>query len=468
MDEIDYLGVGFMQRRWFISFILISFVLTIIIFFINVKLHIMSEAEVSTASIKTEEINDFLILETETKETKDFHSSITTPKTSLQKIDEKVEKWKQIEKQLFINYLREHNPNEEKPVQFVIESEIIEVNKDLFNYLLKVKYIINDDLRVKKTKTFTIDYKQKDIITLDDLLKINYDDSDDIKQEILQLIPVDQLKGDIINMDPTMFNDLRWIAQKNSLILYFSTKENQIENLQTVKIPYKNLTNKLNKPYKTMLLQKKNKKKKTKKNITNNKLIALTFDDGPIDNVTPKILQLLKDEDIKATFFMIGTNVEKYPKIARKVAADGHEIANHSYSHANLNKLNKTNMKQQLIHSQKIIEQITNYKPKLFRPPYGEYNETVINLAEESKQEIIMWSVDSYDWKAKNKNTILDNTLKDLKPGSIILMHDIHEVTAESLPSLIKKLKSDNYEFVTVSELIKTIDTAPNGVYYGN
>src|SRR5699024_7139275 len=116
-----------------------------------------------------------------------------------------------------------------------------------------------------------------------------------------------------------------------------------------------------------------------------------------------------------------------YPEIARQVAEEGHEIANHSVSHVNLNAVNNSRISSEILDSQQQIEEVTGITPATFRPPYGEYNDKVLKIADETNISVIMWSVDTLDWKTKSKNSIYQTVKNQASPGSIILMHDIQE-----------------------------------------
>ncbi|HZW69155.1 MAG TPA: polysaccharide deacetylase family protein, partial [Pseudogracilibacillus sp.] len=171
--------------------------------------------------------------------------------------------------------------------------------------------------------------------------------------------------------------------------------------------------------------------------------------------------------NVKATFFMLGKSINRFPEVAKQVADEGHEIANHSITHANLNKAKKSEIQKEVIDSKKIIQEVTGIEPKLFRPPYGEYNDAVIKAANASDQTIVMWSVDTLDWKHKDKNKVINLTMTKSTAKSIVLLHDIHESTADALPGIIEKMQKEGFEFVTTSELIKHLEAQANGVYYG-
>jgi len=197
------------------------------------------------------------------------------------------------------------------------------------------------------------------------------------------------------------------------------------------------------------------------------KYVALTFDDGPSSKVTPRILQTLEQHDAKATFFMLGNRVEMYPTIAAQVAAEGHEIANHTFSHPNLKKLSHKEMTEEIEKTNKLIEISTGVTPTLFRPPYGIYSQDILNYTAANNYSTILWSVDSLDWKSRNPAAIKKVILSDITNRSIVLMHDLHTATAEALPELLMTLKQEGYEFVTVSELL-TLQNEKVDPYFGN
>lgn len=197
------------------------------------------------------------------------------------------------------------------------------------------------------------------------------------------------------------------------------------------------------------------------------KYIALTFDDGPSSKVTPLILQTLEQHDAKATFFVLGNRVEMYPTIATQIVAEGHEIANHTFSHPNLKKVSHTEMIEELTKTHNLIEITTGVTPTLFRPPYGVYNQEVLNYLASNNYSTILWSVDSLDWKSRNPAAIKNEILNNVTNRGIVLMHDIHTATAEALPELLMTLKQQGYEFVTVSELL-TLQTEKVNPYFGS
>ena len=188
---------------------------------------------------------------------------------------------------------------------------------------------------------------------------------------------------------------------------------------------------------------------------TTQKVISLTFDDGPHDKTTPDILAVLKSKNVKATFFIVGERTGKRPELVKQIALDGHEIGNHSYSHPNLTRLTAGKINEELAKSEELLHNITPH-PFLFRPPGGQYNNTVMQIAKEKGYLIILWSVDPEDWTHRSAGKITDVVLKNIKPGGIILLHDgiYPSSTPEALGYIIDSLKDRGYEFVTVSSLL--------------
>ncbi|MEK4427360.1 polysaccharide deacetylase family protein [Solibacillus sp. FSL K6-1523] len=182
------------------------------------------------------------------------------------------------------------------------------------------------------------------------------------------------------------------------------------------------------------------------------KKVALTFDDGPHPKVTERILAVLRQYDIPATFFVIGQNVEKYPQIVQQAADEGHEIANHSWSHRNLTKIPNDQVLVELNQTNEAIYKATGKYPSMYRPPYGATNANVRSL---TSMETVMWNVDTLDWKHRTPEKTLAYVKEQVKDNGIILMHDIHSETADALEAVINYLIEQNYEFVTASELLE-------------
>ncbi len=202
------------------------------------------------------------------------------------------------------------------------------------------------------------------------------------------------------------------------------------------------------------------------------KFVALTFDDGPGKLTTPRLLEILKEKNVKATFFMLGEKAEMYPAVVKKVAEDGHAIGTHSYSHKRLTNLTPQEIAEDMNKSVRVLSDILGVAPALMRPPGGNYNDNVISYAKNSYQRIIMWSVDTRDWESRDKNKILEETFKEgrygVKDGAIILMHDIYTETVDTVGDMIDRLIEEGYTLVTVPELlqIRAMGGEGGGVYH--
>lgn len=190
---------------------------------------------------------------------------------------------------------------------------------------------------------------------------------------------------------------------------------------------------------------------------TDKKIVALTFDISWGNKTPMPVIEILKENDVKCTFFLSGPWVKQYPEIAKQIKADGHEIGSHGYRHINLSNLSKTEIKEEVSKAHKNIKEVTGVDANLIRTPNGDYNDQVIEAMEEINYTAIQWSTDSLDWMNPGVNTIIERVSKRAHPGDIILMHasDTCKQTAEALPTVIKNLKEQGYEFVFVSDLLK-------------
>lgn len=184
------------------------------------------------------------------------------------------------------------------------------------------------------------------------------------------------------------------------------------------------------------------------------RFIALTFDDGPHHSNTHAILDILKYEGAKATFFVLGNRAETYPDIIARMAAEGHDVGNHTWEHRGLGKSSREEALTSLRRTNELISGITGKPCLLVRPPYGQTNQNVKKLIHSQGWHEIMWDSDSRDWENKNPDRILYRVMRSVSPGSIVLFHDIHPGAASMLPTLIKAFKNNGYRFITISELI--------------
>ncbi len=193
--------------------------------------------------------------------------------------------------------------------------------------------------------------------------------------------------------------------------------------------------------------------------------VALTFDDGPHATLTPRLLDILKERNVKATFFLVGTNVEAHPDIVKRIVTEGHEVASHSLTHPNLGKMAEGSVTEQLERTHRAIKAACGVDVVSFRPPYGSF--TVTQRAWAASRfgyRTILWDVDPLDWKVRDSAKVEAEILRGTTPGSIVLMHDIHKTTVDAVPSVIKGLAEKGLEFVTVSALVAMDKGGDSGV----
>jgi peptidoglycan/xylan/chitin deacetylase (PgdA/CDA1 family) len=190
---------------------------------------------------------------------------------------------------------------------------------------------------------------------------------------------------------------------------------------------------------------------------TDEKIVALTFDDGPHPRTTAEILDVLKEYGVRATFFNVGENASKRPELTAREAAEGHEIGNHTYSHINIKPLASGKVKKQLLDTEAAVLDAAGVRTTLFRPPEGKIGKEGERTAEKLGYTVVLWSVDTRDWTHRTAYATAKTVTDNVKDGDVILCHDFisgESHTAEALRIFIPKLLAEGYEFVTVSELI--------------
>ena len=370
-------------------------------------------------------------------ENKDALVSINYPVTEVSALDEAISS--------YINKVRAEFKNSDydgKP-ELNISYTYKEVNDEVINVSILTEIVT--DKTVSKIKTFTYNKKSEKFLTMEDIV----DDLDvldyDIKKELLskyQDADMDYLSNvsyDFFTMDDenlTIYFNPTQLKDTNDELVYLDIPLDSLNLL--IDVDREENTN-------TYLNFKKNTINEE------DKVVALTFDDGP-SKYTKDILDILKKYDACGTFFLIGNKVSFYGEVLREMLSEGNEIGNHSYDHKYLTRLSEEEVKDEINKTQDEIKRVTGYTPTLFRPTYGGYNNTLKSYIDLT---FVLWDVDSRDWSVKSTEGIMYNVFKDVKSGSIILFHDNHEYSVNALPSVIKELKKQGYKFVTVSELLE-------------
>lgn len=181
--------------------------------------------------------------------------------------------------------------------------------------------------------------------------------------------------------------------------------------------------------------------------------MALTINVAWGQKHLPKILEVLEQKDVKATFFFLGKWVKKFPDLTARIADKGHEVGNHGYQHSHPNNLSTEQLTELIKRNEKLLQEITGEQTELFAPPYGEYNKQVVKVADELGYKTIMWTADTIDWKRPKPEVIIHRVMRKAGNGGIVLMHPT-EPTAKALPEMIDKLRAEGYRLVTVSKLL--------------
>lgn len=184
-------------------------------------------------------------------------------------------------------------------------------------------------------------------------------------------------------------------------------------------------------------------------------VVALTFDDGPHPRNTPRLLDILKERNIKATFYLIGNRVVTWPEIAKRIADEGHEIGNHSWSHPFLTKVSAEGVLREIDRTSSAIWNVTGRPPVTFRPPYGAFSRNQRTwLHSQRRLPTILWSVDPADWRRPGAGVVANRILKHSHQGAIILSHDIHRGTIDAMPATLDGLTARGLKFATVSQML--------------
>ena len=315
-------------------------------------------------------------------------------------------------------------------------------------------YKVNDDLMGVKitsiaknlfednysTSIYTYNFSKEDesLITLDELFDNRYK----------EVIPDGSYDNYLLTSDGIELYNKQYKStiEYNTLLEYNASNKISAQNYQISQEEYDNMF---------------------KSNVDKNKkMVAITFDDGPHATNTLKILDILDRYDAKATFFMLGSNVINYQDVVKSVYERGNEIGIHTWNHNDLTKLSSDKILSEIYSTSTAIFNITGQRPKLVRPPYGAVNSVVKSTL--CDYTLILWNIDSLDWKSRDENKIVPLVMNDVQDGDIILLHDIHATTVPAVEKIVKALDESGYQMVTVSELLdaKGYDTTSTKLFY--
>lgn len=224
-----------------------------------------------------------------------------------------------------------------------------------------------------------------------------------------------------------------------------------------IKEPIIEIENPIKEPEKEPTVEPGKNEQQTNQGVDASMRIAITFDDGPDLKYTPKILDILKEKDVKATFFVVGIQVNKYPEVLQRIETEGHLIGNHSYNHPSFTSLTAEQLEEEIRSTDEKIEAVLGHVPELVRPPYGAINDASRATLDALGKKVVLWNIDPRDWDGTSVKDMMENIMGNAHDGGNILLHSFGskfvENTVEMLPVLIDQLKEEGYTFVTVDEL---------------
>lgn len=468
-----------MKRKMIIDISLICLFLSLIAF---IYLYISSthKKELENASASKDHL---IIKETEdtfykhaelSYKTDDLSYKIQYPKTSSKKLNTDIQKAINNMKQTYID-------THSKDSSLSIDYDVYK-NEKTYSFVLSQKVKEGIVFTEKNFLNFTFDTENDVNLSLKDIIPTNKElkyaqlliNKKLQQQDASKKYFKEQHKELQIDTDSRHFNNFALDQQR--IIFYFNTgdftrpyngtakviiertelnqvlatatkKEQPIKKTTAIVAKKSNTASKKEQPIKkgTATAAKKTATKKQK-------VVALTFDDGPNTTSTVKILSILKKHNAKATFFIVGNQAKANPSIVKKIAAEQHELGNHTFAHPDLKNLSTKNIQLQISSTNKYIKAASGQNPTVFRPPYGSTNASINKIAQ---LPAVLWDVDTLDWQHRNPNKTFNNIKKNTRNHSIILMHDIHMTTADALDRSMTYLEKQGYSFVTVSQLRK-------------
>ena len=407
-------------------------------------------------------------IESTTVENGTYQYSVHIPKLNADAWNMEIKRWTDQEIRRFIKDAAGKKHSNELHIDF----QIYTVSENFLSVKFKKSQTLYNEKPDEETVTFNYDRKNNRFLSIIDLFQ-----KDSGFLPFLSILSFEKLRADenisgtadreqiLKGVEPAADNFRNFLIKYGKLILLFDPAQFGMDSGTEIEVAltYDELKDFLNKEYIQSFniqekqpekdLEKAKKSTEQKKNSLDpdKKHVALTFDDGPHPDVTPQILDKLKEYDARATFFVLGNRVEFYPDILQRILDDGHEIGNHSWSHPQLTKLSKEEIISQLARTDEQIKKVTGENTAIMRPPYGAINDEVSAYI---NKPIIQWSVDTRDWKVRNADAIFSTVKSQVTDGSIILMHDIYPSTAKSLDKVLEWLDKSGYQVVTVGELL--------------
>ncbi|MGM0867564.1 MAG: polysaccharide deacetylase family protein [Bacillota bacterium] len=409
------------------------------------------------------------------EEEETYHSVVQYPEFKKKNLNEIVRSYIKEATKRFDEELKGTDPKrlDDFPAVFSLTFDIYPIRKGMYSFVFAEESYVSGANGRQNTKIVMVDTNSGSVIQADRI--INDIDSnrgeiynlllDEFQKsvELKQLLFPDALKEWVYNPENQFAN--MYITNK-ALVFKFNKYEVTAgaAGMPEISIPIRNVQDLLmnewkniegsgrQEPHPDLIKEDPTDKKENKEPVKEDKKkVAITFDDGPHPQYTQAILDILKAYNARATFFVLGSRVDFYPDITKRIVEEGHEIGNHTWNHKDLTTLSPEAINEELEKTNDAVKKATGLEPQIMRPPYGAINNQIESLLEFPS---ILWSIDTLDWQSHNPNAIISIVEEETKDGSIILMHDIHESTVNSLETVLSFLQEQGYELVTVSELM--------------
>ena len=385
--------------------------------------------------------------------------AIQYPSTMHKNVNEVITKFITDEKNTYIQKMRikKDDLKIDASGELNISFEIFEHKENFYSFLVKTVQSLPNEKTTESYTTYFMNNEDGEIFTLDQVLNNNKESLTTVASKVYTLLKEDNRYANLNDNEikqailPKWTNFSHFVIHEDNIKFYFNNLIEETTNSPAnAAVPLASINDLLIKELQIKVA--KPTQNSSAENNDSTKRVALTFDDGPNPDVTPQILEILKKYDAKATFFMLGSRVQYYPDIVKDIYNQGHEIGNHTFNHPQLTKMTEAQILKEYSSTEQAIIQAIGVPSTVFRPPYGATNTQVKNTIDSLH---VLWTIDTLDWKHRSAAKILPYVQNSMQNNAIILMHDIHQSTADGLESVLKYLQKNGYEFVTVSEVMK-------------
>jgi peptidoglycan-N-acetylglucosamine deacetylase len=340
---------------------------------------------------------------------------------------------------------------------FEISTQVIEFQKNYYAIVFSERFSIDKTMVRRERHVLLIDRASSRFMSAAEIIKT----TDDAKSSMIELLSKNNSNVSQLALQHAIDNLNSLIASlyltRDAVVFVVNNREqaNHLSGFKEIKVPIKALDEQITTTWHPKLIEPPPPIVPPQPNPLpplgdGPRHIALTFDDGPHGTHTITILNILKQYNVKATFFMLGIQVSRFPAVAKLVVAAGHEVGNHSWNHEDLRTLSANQLRNNLNRTNQLIKDVTGATPKLMRPPYGALNNTV---RANTDMRIIMWNVDPQDWKYRNAQTVYQHVRARARDGSVILLHDIFGSSAEATEYIVRYLVENDFKLMTISQL---------------